>query len=75
MSNEVILGLIGLLTVAGGILSGAVAKMWIWFTAELKECKTERKELYSLTSEMNGKLGEVTTKVSYLENQIGNKNE
>lgn len=72
ISAEIVLGV---LTAAGAVLSGAVAKMWVWFTAELKECKTERKELYARTEVMHGKIMEVSTKVTLLEQQIGNKDE
>jgi len=70
ISSEVILGVV---TAAGAILSGAVAKMWIWFTGELKECKEERKDLYKRVEEMHGQVTEVSTKVALLEQHVGDR--
>ena len=67
ISSEIILGA---LTVAGGILSGAVAKIWLWMTAELNECKTERKELYARTETMHGQIMAVTVTVAELKNKL-----
>jgi hypothetical protein len=67
ISSEIILGF---LTVAGGILSGAVAKIWLWMTAELNECKTERKELYARTETMHGQIMAVTVTVAELKNKL-----
>ena len=70
VSSEIILGA---LTVAGGILSGAVAKIWLWMTEELKECKTERKELYCRTETMHGQIMAITVEVAELKNKLDDK--
>jgi len=61
ISSEVILGF---LTVAGGILSGAVAKIWLWMTAELHEFKSELKEHYSRTETLHGQIMVISSEVS-----------
>ena len=67
ISSEVILGL---LATGGAILSGAVAKMWVWFTGELKECKEERRDLYVRTETMHGQIMSITVEVAALKNQL-----
>ena len=67
ISSEVLLGLV---TAGGAILSGAVAKMWIWFTGELKECKSERKELYGRTETMHGQIMAISVEVAELKNKL-----
>jgi hypothetical protein len=70
ISSEVILGF---LTVAGGILSGAVAKIWLWMTAELHECKSERKELYARTETLHGQIMVISSEVSELKNKLDDR--
>lgn len=67
ISAEIVLGL---LTVSGGILSAAVAKMWLWFTGEFEECKKERKELYGRTEVMHGQIVAISVEVSELKNKL-----
>ena len=67
ISAEIVLGL---LTVSGGILSAAVAKMWLWFTGELQECKNERKELYGRTEVMHGQIVAISVEVSELKSKL-----
>ena len=70
ISSEVILGF---LTVAGGILSGAVAKIWLWMTAELSECKSERKELYARTETLHGQIMVISSEIEELKNKRDEK--
>jgi hypothetical protein len=44
--------------------------MWIWFTGELKECKTERKELYGRTEIMHGQIMAISVEVAELKNKL-----
>ena len=67
ISAEVILGII---TALGAVLSGAVGKMWIWFTAELRECKDDRKSLNDRVEAMHNNIAEISTTVGRLEGRL-----
>lgn len=67
ISAEVILGVI---TALGAVLSGAVGKMWIWFTAELRECKDDRKSLNDRVEAMHNNIAEISTTVGRLEGRL-----
>ena len=67
ISAEVILGII---TALGAVLSGAVGKMWIWFTAELRECKDDRKNLHDRVEVMHNNIAEISTTVGRLEGRL-----
>lgn len=64
ISSEVILAL---LTAAGGVLTGAVAKMWLFFYSELTNCQKDRKELHKKTEEMHDEIKKISTQVGRLE--------
>jgi len=61
LSAEIILTIV---SAFGALLTGAVGKMWIWFTAELKECKDDREELH-------GKITDISLAVGRLEGKLG----
>ena len=67
ISSEVILGII---TALGAVLSGAVAKMWLWFTMELRECKDDRKSLNDRVETMHQNIAEISTTVGRLEGRL-----
>jgi hypothetical protein len=67
ISAEVILGVI---TALGAVLSGAVGKMWIWFTQELKECKEDRSHLHDRIQTMHENIAEISTTVGRLEGRL-----
>ena len=67
ISAEIILGVI---TALGAVLSGAVGKMWIWFTAELRECKDDRKSLNDRVEQMHQNIAEISTTVGRLEGRL-----
>jgi hypothetical protein len=67
ISAEIILGVI---TALGAVLSGAVGKMWIWFTAELRECKDDRKNLHDRVEVMHNNIAEISTTVGRLEGRL-----
>ena len=67
ISAEVILGVI---TALGAVLSGAVGKMWIWFTAELRECKDDRRNLHERVETMHQNIAEISTTVGRLEGRM-----
>jgi hypothetical protein len=67
LSSEVILGIISAL---GAILTGAVGKMWLWFTGELMECKEDRKALHLRTEDLHEKITEISTAVGRLEGKL-----
>ena len=70
ISAEVILGII---TALGAVLSGAVGKMWIWFTQELKECKEDRSHLHDRIQTMHENIAEISTTVGRLEGRLNDK--
>jgi hypothetical protein len=67
ISAEVILGII---TTLGAVLSGAVAKMWVWFNAELRECKDDRSHLHDRIQTMHENIAEISTTVGRLEGRL-----
>jgi hypothetical protein len=67
ISAEIILGVI---TALGAVLSGAVGKMWIWFTAELRECKDDRSHLHDRIQAMHENIAEISTTVGRLEGRL-----
>jgi hypothetical protein len=67
ISAEIILGII---TTLGAVLSGAVGKMWIWFTQELKECKEDRSHLHDRIQTMHANIAEISTTVGRLEGRL-----
>ncbi len=67
ISAEVFLGV---LTALGTLLAGAVGKMWIWFTAELRECKDDRKSLNDRVEVMHHNITDISTAVGRLEGRL-----
>jgi len=68
ISAEVILGVVtGLVT----LLSGAVAKMWLAFTGELKDCNDDRKALHVKTETLHSQITEISTAVGKLQGRLG----
>ena len=67
ISAEIFLGVI---TALGAVLSGAVGKMWLWFTAELRECKEDRKSLNDRVEVMHKNIAEISTTVGRLEGRL-----
>lgn len=67
ISADVILGVI---TALGAVLSGAVGKMWVWFNAELRECKDDRKSLHERVEIMHANIAEISTTVGRLEGRL-----
>ena len=68
ISAEIILGIV---TTLGGLLSAAVAKMWVWFTSELKDCKEDREKLHVKVEALHGNIVEISTAVGRLEGKMG----
>ena len=67
ISAEVILGIV---TALGAVLSGAVGKMWLWFAAELRECKDDRKSLNDRVEAMHNNIAKISTTVGRLEGRL-----
>jgi hypothetical protein len=61
LSAEIILAFIASF---GALLTGAVGKMWIWFTAELKECTDDREELHGKITNISLAVGRLEGKLS-----------
>ncbi len=70
MSAETILGVI---TGLGAILTGAVGKMWVAFTAELKDCKEDRNNLHKKVDELHDYTVNVASKLGRLEGLLEGK--
>ena len=68
ISNEIILAFV---TTAGGVLSGAVAKMWLFFHGELQECKKDRRELNDKVESMHSTIGAIERHIGRLEGKVG----
>lgn len=62
---------IGLVVLAGGGLSGAVAVMWKTFTGELKDCKDDRTKLFAKTDELHGKVNALSESVGEMRGRLG----
>ncbi len=71
MSNEMIAAVLTAVTAAGGVLSGAVAKMWLFFHNELLECKKDRRELGEKIEVMHSSLGVIERQIGRLEGKTG----
>lgn len=69
-SAEMILGIV---TCLSGLLSGAVAKMWVAFTGELQDCKEDRKALHVKTEILHSQITEISTAVGRLEGRLNNE--
>jgi hypothetical protein len=67
ISSEILLTLV---TAAGGVLTGAVAKMWLFFHAELSMCQNDRKELHKKAEEMHAEIKAISTQVGRLEGRM-----
>jgi hypothetical protein len=70
MSAETVLAVV---TGLGGVLSGAVAKMWVAFTAELKDCKEDRNNLHKKVDGLHETTVNVAAKLGRLEGLLGRK--
>jgi len=68
VSAEIILGIV---TCLCGLLSGAVAKMWLAFTGELKDCNDDRKALHVKTEHLHSQITEISTAVGKLQGRLG----
>jgi hypothetical protein len=62
--------LLTIVTGLGGLLSGAVAKMWVAFTAELKDCKEDRKEFRHKIDSLQTDMITVSSKLGRLEGKL-----
>lgn len=70
ISAEVILGFV---TALGAILTGAVTKMWLAFTGELKDCKEDRNALHVKVDSLHERFAEVSTIVGRLEGESNHR--
>ena len=68
VSSEIILGL---MTTGGAVLAAAVARMWVWFTEELKECKGDRRELHGKLDVTRGKLDVMHGRIAEISQTVG----
>ncbi len=59
-----------LIAAAGAVLSGAVAKMWLAFNVELKDCKEDRKALHLRTEALHNKIADVSLAVGRMEGRL-----
>lgn len=64
---------LGIVTGLGAILSGAVGKMWVAFTAELKDCKEDRNELHQKVDLLHDYTVNVASKLGRLEGLLERK--
>lgn len=64
---------LGIVTGLGAILSGAVGKMWVAFTAELKDCKEDRNKLHQKVDDLHDYTVTVATKLGRLEGLVQHK--
>lgn len=64
---------LGIVTGLGAILSGAVGKMWVAFTAELKDCKEDRNELHQKVDQLHDYTVSVASKLGRLEGLLERK--
>ena len=64
---------LGVVTGLGAILSGAVGKMWVAFTAELKDCIEDRKELHQKVDQLHDYTVNVASKLGRLEGLLERK--
>ena len=67
ISSEVLLGL---MTAGGAVLAAAVGRLWFFFTAELTECKTDRRELHGKLDIMHGRIAEISVTVGRMQGQM-----
>lgn len=70
VTSEMIITVLAALTAAGGVLTGAVAKMWLFFRGELSQCQQDRTELYAKTDEMHAQITEISKQVGRLEGRM-----
>lgn len=61
---------LGVLTGLGTVLAAAVGKMWVRYTAELRECKDDRKSLNERVEVMHNNIAEISTAVGRLEGRL-----
>jgi hypothetical protein len=70
MPAETILGIV---TGLGAVLTGAVGKMWVAITAELKDCKEDRNNLHKKVDELHDYTVNVASKLGRLEGLLEGK--
>lgn len=70
VTSEMMMAGLAALTAAGGVLTGAVAKMWLFFRGELSQCQKDRTDLYAKTDEMHAQITEISKQVGRLEGRM-----
>ena len=51
----------------GGVLTGAVTGVFVWFKGELNECKKDRKELYAQVDHLQDAVGEMKAQLASIQ--------
>ena len=64
---------LGVVTALGAVLSGAVGKMWVAFTSELKDCKEDRNKLHQKVDDLHDYTVNVASKLGRLEGLVERK--
>ena len=70
LSAETVLATV---TGLGALLSGAVARMWVAFTSELKDCKEDRNKLHQKVDDLHDYTVNVASKLGRLEGLVERK--
>lgn len=70
LSAETVLATV---TGLGALLSGAVARMWVAFTSELKDCKKDRRGLHVKVDELHTYIVGVASKLGKVEGLLQEK--
>lgn len=67
ISVEVVLGFV---TAAGGALTAAVVKMWLWIDKRVQDCEADRTVLHTTIGTMSKELQTINRTVGQMESQV-----
>lgn len=62
--------MLGIVTGLGALLSGAVAKMWLWIDKRIQDCEADRTSLHATITTMSGELQDISRTVGHMEGQL-----
>jgi hypothetical protein len=69
-SPEIIVALLGLITTAGAVLSGAVAKLWGWVAKQIADCEADRIVLHGRIETLHDEIVLISKNVGRMEGHL-----
>ena len=69
-STEILMAAMALITTAGAVLTGAVAKLWAWIDKRIADCEKDRTVLHEKVNTLNGDVLTISTTMVRMEEHL-----